>query len=152
MIRDAIKVAIITGLRRGELFALRRRDVLEDQRAVVVRARKHPRSTQSRDEVVPLLGEAFEIVKERLVDENVDRIFPIDGTYASKQFAAACKTLGIEGLRWHDLRHEASSRLRDLGFEAIERQAILGHRTERMNARYTHVRVADLHRKYEGRG
>lgn len=147
VIQDAIRVSVLTGLRRGELVKIVRADVLDEEKAVIVRKRKHPRRAEAADHIVPLLGESYAIVKKRLGNDK-DRAFPIEGGYLSKQFAKACNVLGIDGLRWHDLRHEASSRLRDLGFEAVERQAILGHTTERMNARYTHVTVEALHSKH----
>ena len=55
-----------------------------------------------------------------------------------------CKVSGIEGLTFHDLRHEAASRLSERGFEAMEVAAITGHKTLQMVKRYTHLRAEDL--------
>ena len=42
------------------------------------------------------------------------------------------------GLRFHDLRHEALSRLSDAGLNTIELSHISGHKTVAMLSRYTH--------------
>jgi integrase len=44
----------------------------------------------------------------------------------------------FDDLRFHDLRHEALSRLSDLGLNVIELSHISGHRTLGMLKRYTH--------------
>ena len=47
-------------------------------------------------------------------------------------------------LRWHDLRHEAASRLFEKGLHPIEVAAITGHRSMQMLKRYTHLNPSDL--------
>jgi integrase len=64
-------------------------------------------------------------------------------------FTAATRALSIPDLRLHDLRHLASSRLQELGFDDVERMAITGHRSVGMNARYTHPTPEHLHAKFE---
>jgi len=44
----------------------------------------------------------------------------------------------------HDLRHEATSRLFEKGFDTMEVRTITGHKTLQMLARYTHLREEDL--------
>jgi integrase len=51
------------------------------------------------------------------------------------------------GLRFHDLRHEAVSRLFEQGFNVMEVAAISGHRTLQMLKRYTHLKAVDLARR-----
>ncbi|MGI0021189.1 MAG: tyrosine-type recombinase/integrase, partial [Nitrososphaera sp.] len=48
---------------------------------------------------------------------------------------------GIEELRFHDLRHEATSRLFEKALNVMEVASITGHRDLRMLQRYTHLRV-----------
>jgi integrase len=62
-------------------------------------------------------------------------------------FADLCDRLGIDGLTFHDLRHEATSRLFERGLNVMEVAAITGHRDLRMLRRYTHLRAEDLARK-----
>ena len=59
----------------------------------------------------------------------------------------ACKRAGIEDLRFHDLRHEATSRFFEKGLNVMEVAAITGHKDLRMLQRYTHLRAEDLAKK-----
>ncbi len=59
--------------------------------------------------------------------------------------------LGIEDLHFHDLRHEAVSRLFELGtMDMMEIAAISGHKSLSMLKRYTHLKAQRLVRKLEG--
>ena len=62
----------------------------------------------------------------------------------SQAFERACKAADSEGLTFHDLRHEAASRLSEKGFGVMEAAAITGHKTMQMVKRYTQLRVEDL--------
>ena len=55
-----------------------------------------------------------------------------------------CKRAGITNLRFHDLRHEAASRLFEAGLNVIEAASVTGHRELRMLQRYTHLKPADI--------
>ena len=63
----------------------------------------------------------------------------------SRAFKRVCKRAGIESLTFHDLRHEATSRLFEKqGFNAMEVYSITGHKSMQMLKRYTHLRAEDL--------
>ena len=142
---DLFRVAATVGLRRGEICAIRWADLDEINRAVLVRGRKHPRRIESKDEWVPLLGEAWDLVQARPRVRGEPRIFPIHPQTLTKAVTSAARALGLPDFRLHDLRHEASSRLRDQGFDEIERMAVLGHSRPEQNAGYTHVTLEQLH-------
>ena len=46
----------------------------------------------------------------------------------------------ISDLRFHDLRHEATTRLFEKGLNVMEVAAITGHKDLRMLQRYTHLK------------
>jgi integrase len=50
----------------------------------------------------------------------------------------------LRDLRFHDLRHEATSRLFERGLNPMQVAAITGHKTLQMLKRYTHLRAEDL--------
>ena len=54
------------------------------------------------------------------------------------------RRIGIENLHFHDLRHEATSRLFEKGLNPVEVATITGHKDTRMLMRYTHLRAEDL--------
>ncbi len=59
-------------------------------------------------------------------------------TWLQRTFREACKLAGIEGLRFHDLRHTAATRLveANIPFHAVAE--LLGHSSIRMTERYSH--------------
>ncbi len=59
-------------------------------------------------------------------------------------FKRARLRAGIEDFRFHDTRHEATSRLVERGFSDAEVAAVTGHKSRAMLARYTHLRAKDL--------
>jgi integrase len=67
----------------------------------------------------------------------------------SQAFERACEPhrANIENVRFHDLRHEATSRLFEKGLNVMEVAAITGHKTLDMLKRYTHLRAEDLAKK-----
>jgi integrase len=147
---DLIRFAIETAMRAGEIINLKWSDLNEADRTIIIRDRKHPLEKKGNDQEVPLLGEAFAIVKRQPKTKD-DRIFPIaDGT-VSNLFPRACNALGIEDLRFHDLRHEGVSRLFEQGYTIEQVALVSGHRDWKMLARYTQIRAKDLHRENHGR-
>ena len=59
-------------------------------------------------------------------------------------FLKLCRKIGIEDLRFHDLGHEATSRLCEKELNPVEVATITGHKDTRMLMRYTHLRAEDL--------
>ncbi len=57
------------------------------------------------------------------------------------------RRLGIKDLRWHDLRHEAASRLFEKGLNPMEVASITGHKNLNMLRRYTHLQPDALAQK-----
>jgi len=58
----------------------------------------------------------------------------------SASFTRACKFLKIDGLTFHDLRHEAASRLFEQGWQIPRVAEVTGHRSWASLQRYTHLR------------
>ena len=61
-------------------------------------------------------------------------------------FGKACERAGIANLRFHHLRHTASTDLRRAGVDATTAMKIVGHKSERMHRRYNTVEPEDLRR------
>jgi integrase len=57
------------------------------------------------------------------------------------------ESLLLADLRFHDLRHEATSRLFDRGLHQIQAAAVTGHKDVRMLMRYTHAQAELLAKK-----
>jgi integrase len=149
VVGDAVRVAAITGLRRGELARIAWPDVDELRRAVLVRQRKHPRRIEARDEWVPLLGEAWEVVQRQPSKASAGRIFPVSRETLTDSVTEGTRALGIPDLHLHDMRREATSRLRELGFDADARKAVTGHKSDEVHARYVAVTLESLHDQFD---
>lgn len=148
IIGDAVRVAIVTGMRRGEIARIQWGDIDEQRRAVLVRKRKHPRAVEAKDEWVPLLGEAWEIVKRQA--QSLDgRIFPVSREALTDAVTAGTKALGIPDLHLHDMRREATSALREMGFDREARKAITGHKSDEAHDIYVAVTLESLHQQYD---
>ncbi|AWP23171.1 hypothetical protein C4901_07385 [Acidiferrobacter sp. SPIII_3] len=134
----AITWAIETAMRRGETVAMRWEHW--DRKARVFLLTETKNGTARR---VPLSTAAIAVL-EGLPKQLDGRVFGVHSASISRAFAATCKAAGIEGLTFHDLRHEATSRLFEKGLNPMEVAAITGHKTLQMLKRYTHLRAEDL--------
>jgi len=96
---------------------------------------------------VPLSSTSVEVL--RALPRNLHgEVFPGLTTEAVKRaFARATRRAGIENLHFHDLRHEATTRLFEKGLNITEVASITGHKDLRMLRRYTHLKAEELARK-----
>lgn len=140
---DLIAFAIDSTMRLSEQMNLRATDIDHDARTVLIRDRKHPRKKIGNDQIVPLLGRTYEIVRR----SKTQQVFPYNGSSVSTAFHRAVVRAGIEDLRWHDLRHEGISRLFEAGYSIPEVALVSGHQSWEQLKRYTQIKAASLHKK-----
>jgi integrase len=140
--RALVVVALETGMRLGELCLIERQHV--DLRRRVARL-PDTKNGSARD--VPLSSAAVAAI-QALPSALRGPVFGIASRSATVMFSRTCKRAGIEGLRFHDLRHEALSRLAERGdFNVLELAAISGHKSLSMLKRYTHIEAEKLAKK-----
>lgn len=144
---DIIEFAILTAKRQGEITRLLWSDVDTSNRTALVRDAKHPRHKAGNHRRFPLLGAAWDLIQRQPRAEGEDRIFPFDPKSISTAFTRACIRLGIEDLDFHDLRHEATSRLFEQGYDIPEVAAVTLHTSWNELKRYTQLRPESLHRE-----
>ena len=138
LLKAFIVLAIETAMRRGEIANIDWADVNLTSRLVYLHETKNGTSR-----VVPLSTRAVAALAT-LPKESQGRLVTIHRDNISGSFAMACEACGINGLTLHDLRHEATSRLFEKGFNMMEVSTITGHKSLSMLKRYTHLRPADL--------
>lgn len=129
-LRRAIVLAVETGMRAGEIVGLLHDDV--DLSARVARL-DDTKNGESR--LVPLSPRAL----EALGPSGPGRVVNLTTSGLSHAFHDLCRALNIEGLRFHDLRREAVSRLFERGLNVAEVAAISGHKTWAVLKRYTRL-------------
>jgi len=118
-----IDFAIHTGMRRGELLNITWDMVQWDKKFIKLPA--HITKT-NRDRNVPLQPHAIEIL-QNLPRSLGGKIFPIGIKNFERSWRAICKRANITGLRFHDLKREAVSRLFEKGLSVSEVQTIVGN-------------------------
>lgn len=143
---DIIDFAIATAKRESEICRLLWSDLDEANRTLLLRDAKHPRKKVGNHKRFPLLGIAWDIVQKQRRTKDEDRIFPYNSKSVGTAFTRACARLGIEDLHFHDLRHEATSRLFEQGYDIPEVAAVTLHESWNELKRYTQLRPESLHR------
>ena len=139
-----IQFAVATTMRREEISRLRWSDINALTRTILIRNRKDPQNKIGNDQEVPLLPDAWAIVQS--MPRTNECIFPFLHTSISAAFDRACRSLGIEDLHLHDLRHEGTSRLFEMGYDIPEVAIFTGHKNWKNLKRYTQIKAASLHR------
>ncbi|WP_437556860.1 site-specific integrase [Acidithiobacillus sulfuriphilus] len=137
-ILSIVQFAIETAMRRSEICGLRWENVNLSGRVAML-----PDTKNGTFRRVPLSSVALEVL--RAIPRRLDGlIWNVKADTVTRAFERCCKRAAIEGLTFHDLRHEATSRLFEKGFNPMEVSAITGHKTLQMLKRYTHLRAEDL--------
>jgi integrase len=120
---------LTTGCRKGEASALTWGNVDLERRWAIF-----PTTKNGSARGAPLTQTVADLLRARSRDG--DRVFPIDITSA---WHTAVTRAGIADFRFHDLRHNAASRLVMAGASLIETATVLGHKTPAMTMRYSHL-------------
>lgn len=151
--RDLAEFAVETAMRQGEIFALTWNDIAG--RHIRVKASKSGRQNAR----VPMSTRAAAIL-DRLRPHDAagnDKIFKISTDRASRVFAQGCRDgrakyetdtgkpapTFLDDLRFHDLRHEATSRLFERGLSRAEVLTLTRHETLEMLDRFTHLDTSE---------
>ncbi|WP_158515147.1 site-specific integrase [Bordetella sp. H567] len=142
-LRIIARFALATAMRRGELTAMRWEDVDLRKRSVFLPVTKNGHSR-----TVPLSKWAVELLRSA-ASKDTGPVFTLRPDSVSQMFCYAARRAGVLDIRFHDLRHEATSRLFEKGLNQIEVSRITGHLTLSMLSRYTHLSVSHLLQKLD---
>lgn len=149
-IRDIIMFALVLPLREGEIAAMRRDHIDWQAHTLAIPQSKTDWKTGKHGRVVPLLPQAAEILRRRVPRVDGQVWIYTDAHSIGQAFRRVCKRGGITGLRFHDLRHEATSRLFERGLNPMEAAVFTGHKSLAMLKRYTHITPQYLLDKLRG--
>ena len=140
-----IRWALATAMRSGEIAGL-----LWDRVDIKQRSAHLPVTKNGTARTVPLSREAVAVLESlpRQIDGSV---FGLSANAIWLAWQRTRVSAGIEGLTFHDLRHEAISRMfENTDLDAMEIAKISGHRTLSMLSRYTHLRAHRLAERLDG--
>lgn len=135
-----VRLALETGCRASELLKLEWCDVNLTKRTAKLWETKNGENRE-----IPLSSSAAAALQS-LPRHISGRVFNSWCAVESLNNAwrKSCERAEIDGLRFHDLRHEAISRLFEKGLNIMEVAHISGHKTLTMLKRYTHLKAEDL--------
>jgi integrase len=137
-VKAIVQLALETAMRREEITNMEWKDINIKARTLHI-----PKTKTDTPRTIPLSGKAIEVLSG--IPRRIDgKVFDIQPHSITQAFDRACTRAGIEDLRFHDLRHEATSRFFEKGFNLMEVSSITGHKDLRMLKRYTHLKAEDL--------
>lgn len=136
-LRPMLICALDTGLRKSEMLSLRWADI--DLEAGLIHARSSTTKTRKARTVgiTPRLREAFEQMRKLACGDLEALIF--NQRDMKRAFATACNLAGIEDMRWHDLRHTATTRMVEGGLAPMIVMKLTGHTQMATFARYVNA-------------
>jgi len=142
----AIMVAYTTGIRKGNLVALRWRHIdLEQRRIAIARTKNETPFTAVFPQYV---ADEMRKIKDRHPDALVfckpgQEHMPHD---FRKGWETALKSAGLPYINWHGLRHSCASHAAAKGASVVRLADMLNHKTLRMVQRYAHLTVGERQR------
>jgi integrase len=153
---ELVRLAAYTGLRQGELLALRWRDVDFAGSAITVAraisAGVETSTKSGRVRRVPLPDQAAaaldRLSRRRDFTAPDELVFcnalgrSLDSSALRRRFKRARDAAGLRPLRFHDLRHTYGSLLAAAGVDLVTIQAAMGHGALVTTGRYLHARPA----------
>ena len=146
--RRAIIIAVETAIRRGELLNIRKSHINFDKQTLHI-----PETKTDTPRTIPLSTRAIKALRDQIKsisDANVvqmerdPKLFSMSAPMFRHEIHKYRVKLDMEDWRFHDLRHEATSRLFERGLNVMEVALVTGHQDLRMLKRYTHLRAEDL--------
>lgn len=140
--RSVVVFAIETAARQGEILEIRWKNVDLKSRVIFLTDTKNGESR-----AVPLSTVAIETIKSQPRGIGDSTVFRITKSQLRKAWEKARHESGCPDLRFHDLRHEAASRLFEKGLNVMEAASVTGHKTLGMLKRYTHLNPTELAKK-----
>jgi len=156
LLGELVRFALETAMRRSELAGMTWDNVNLKKRTAILEDTKN-----GEKRTVPLSTEACRILSDlpRRFDgmiwgmepDSITQAFLRAVARARATYEKECKEKGskpdhafLVDLTFHDLRHEATSRLFEKGLNPMQVAAITGHKTLQMLKRYTHLKAEDL--------
>ena len=159
-----IPLALETTMRESEIARMKIDDVNFEEGELMIWARKHPTKKETNDQLIPLTEEARKVLREYLNlgihTKGKPLFWPVKAKNMGDMFHTMAEKSGINevgssvksnfnNLTFHDLRHEAITRLFAEGFKAEEVMLFSGHTDMKSLLIYVNLTPADVLRAKE---
>jgi len=137
-----MEFALASARRESEICRLEWQDNDERTRTGIVRDAKHPTAKEGNHRRFKYTLEAWALAEAQ--PRSGPYIFPYQPRSVGAAFTRACHVLGIKDLRFHDLRHEATSRLFERGYQIHEVAQFTLHDSWNELKRYTNLKPENV--------
>lgn len=137
-LRPIIIMAIDTGMRKGEIFAVERGQIDLDNRMISLRA-EQTKGLKARS--MPISERLYAELVRYFEGKTIAANEPIFGGVKNcrKAFESACEAAGIKDLVFHDLRHTATTWLDEAGVTEAVKKNIVGHSSDVVHQKYNNL-------------
>ena len=129
-----IDFAIETGMRRSEILGMKWEHIGIDKQRVLL-----PLTKNGSSRWVPLTKKAIDILDQ--APRTTDHVFPITDVALRQSWERLRNRANLIDFTFHDLRHEAISRMFEKGLNVPEVASISGHKTASQLFRYVQVSI-----------
>jgi integrase len=136
--KPAVQLALATAMRRGELLSLRWEHIDLQGRTAFL-----PDTKNGDSRTVPLSSVAVLVLAE-LPRHISGTVFPVKAFTLDAAFKRGVCRAGLDGVRFHDLRRTAITRMAEKLPNVIELAAVSGHKSLMVLKRYYRPSAMDL--------
>lgn len=138
-IQPVVIFALETAARRGEILSLKWAEVNLENRTAKLNGKTGSRTIPLSTACIEMLG--------NLPHPHKELVFPVTIETLKQAYERAVKRASITDFTFHDLRHDALTRLAKLGLNVLELRAVSGHTTANMLQRYVSIDPSELAQK-----
>ena len=147
-LKPIVRLALLTGMRRGEIYGLQWEVVDFTRRLLTLSVTKSGRSR-----FIPISTAVIELLTS-LHPQPSGPVFVDERGRQRKHnqfdWEDARRLAQLQNFRFHDLRHTAATRLAESGVDVFTIAALLGHTNVQMTARYAHATGEGMRKAVEG--
>jgi len=142
-VKPIVLLALNTGLRRGDLFALEWRHI-DLERKQINKVIRKTRRKKARAVTLPLSDEAFRLLTDWKKQVDSELVFPSPVTGAEldnidSAWKELLKQADIQSFRFHDIRHTFATRLIEAGVPIYTVKDLMTHASIGQTEIYAHV-------------
>jgi len=136
-----VTLAIYTGMRKGEIFNLKWRNINLANRLIIL---EYTKNGETRE--IPMSDNVYHILSRKYIEkyrESEEYVFPSKNgnayTNVDKSFKTALNLANIKDFRFHDLRHSFASQLVMSGVDILTIKELMGHKDISTTLIYSHL-------------
>ncbi len=149
-LQEVVVVAVLTGMRLGELLHLRWTDVNFEQNMLIIQSAGDFRTKHGKMRTIPLNDVARRLLTELRERTESELVFPSCGrrysdSWVSHRFKRYARMAGLSaGIHFHSLRHTFATWLVQKGTSIYTVQKLMGHSSIAVTQVYAHLATPDL--------